>query len=177
MNKIIELPIEKIVRQIYFIRGKKVIFDKDLAELYGVDTKVLNQAVKRNIKRFPIDFMFRLNKEETNTWQGVYLRSQIVTLEQGKHIKHSPYVFTEQGVSMLSSVLKSDTAIDVNIQIMRTFTKLREIMSSNSGLRNKIEEMEKKYNKNFEIIFGAIKELLAESEGEIIENKERIGFN
>ncbi len=177
MNKIIELQIENIVSHIYFIRGKKVMFDKDLAELYRVDTKVLNQAVKRNIKRFPSDFVFRLNKEETSIWYRVYSRSQIVTLGKGQNIKYYPYVFTEQGVAMLSSILKSETAIDVNIQIMRTFTKLREIMSSNSELRNKIEEMEKKYNNNFEVIFGAIKELLAEPEEKIVENKERVGFN
>ena len=159
MNQLIELPQEKIVDRIFLIRSKKVMFDKDLAELYGVETKVLNQAVKRNSKRFPSDFMFKLDKKESEIWQKLYLRSQIVTLEPGKHIKYLPYVFTEQGIAMLSTVLKSEIAIDVNIQIIKTFTKLREIMSSNTDLRNKIEEMEKNYDKNFKVIFEHIKNI------------------
>jgi phage regulator Rha-like protein len=114
---------ELIQQKIYFLRGEKVIFDRDLAVLYGVETKVLNQAVTRNIKRFPIDFMFRLTKKETEIWQ-----SQIVTLIRGKNIKYTPIVFTEQGVAMLSSVLKSERAIQVNVQIIRTFTQMRKIL-------------------------------------------------
>jgi phage regulator Rha-like protein len=114
---------ELIQQKIYFLRGEKVIFDRDLAVLYGVETKVLNQAVTRNIKRFPIDFMFRLTKKETEIWQ-----SQIVTLIRGKNIKYTPIVFTEQGVPMLSSVLKSERAIQVNVQIIRTFTQMRKIL-------------------------------------------------
>jgi hypothetical protein len=114
---------ELIQQQIYFLRGEKVIFGRDLAVLYGVETKVLNQAVTRNIKRFPIDFMFRLTKKETEIWQ-----SQIVTLIRGKNIKYTPIVFTEQGVAMLSSVLKSERAIQVNVQIIRTFTQMRKIL-------------------------------------------------
>lgn len=176
MNQIIEIPIERIADRIFFIRGKKVMFDKDLAELYGVETKVLNQAVKRNGRRFPDDFMFKLSQKEIEVWQRVYSRSQFVTLVKGKNIKYSPYVFTEQGIAMLSSVLKSEMAIDVNIQIIRTFTKLREIMSTNSELREKIEKMEKEYGHNFEVIFKAIKKLLAEPKEEVI-SKNRIGFN
>jgi hypothetical protein len=112
---------ELIQQQIYFLRGEKVIFGRDLAVLYGVETKVLNQAVTRNIKRFPIDFMFRLTKKETEIWQ-----SQIVTLIRGKNIKYTPIVFTEQGVATLSSVLKSERAIQVNVQIIRTFTQMRK---------------------------------------------------
>jgi hypothetical protein len=177
MNEIIEVPIERIVDRIFFIRSKKVMFDKDLAELYGVETRTLNQAVKRNIKRFPTDFMFKLNQKEIEVWQNVYSRSQFVILEKGKNIKYFPYAFTEQGIAMLSSVLKSEMAIDVNIQIIRTFTKLREIMSTNSELREKIEKMEKEYGQNFAIIFKTIKKLLAEPEEEVIIQKDRIGFN
>ncbi len=181
MNQLIELPQEKIANRIFLIRNKKVMFDKDLAELYGVETKVLNQAVKRNLGRFPGDFMFKLNEIEFNVWSKNYLRSQFVTssVEHGGR-RYYPNVFTEQGIAMLSSVLKNEIAIDVNIQIIRTFTKLREIMSVNSDLRNKIEEMERKYDKNFSVIFGAIKKLLSESVEETKEgngNRVRIGFN
>jgi len=149
------------------------MFDTDLAELYGVETRVLNQAVKRNRKRFPEDFMFMLNKQEMNIWMNSSLRSQIVILKnnnnlrsqivtskRGKHLKYAPYVFTEQGVAMLSSVLNSERAIQVNIQIMRTFTKIREMLVGNKELREKIEAMEKKYDKQFKIVFEAIKKLL-----------------
>ncbi len=131
INNIVELHEEKIVNRIFLIRNKKVMFDKDLAELYGVETKVLNHAVKRNIMRFPTDFMFQLNEKESAIWSNVNLRSQIVTssLSYGGN-RYLPYVFTEQGIAMLSSVLKSETAIEVNIQIIRTFTKLREMLSS-----------------------------------------------
>lgn len=119
--------IEEIRNRIYEIRGRQVMLDKDLAELYGVETKVLNQAVRRNIKRFPDDFMFQLIQEE---WD--FLRSQIVTLKKGRgeHSKYLPYAFTEQGVSMLSSVLRSDTAIEVNIRIMRTFVAVRQYLAA-----------------------------------------------
>ncbi len=164
MDNVVRIPKERIIDRIFFIRGKKVMFDKDLAELYSVETKALNQAVKRNIRRFPSDFMFKLNQEETKTWQKIYLRSQIVTLEHGKHIKYLPYVFTEQGVAMLSSVLKSNRAIDVNIQIIRTFTKLREILSENKKLAEKLENLEKKYDSKIAEIFKAIKLLITEEE-------------
>ena len=115
------IPIEKIVNKIYIFRGVKVMLDRDLAELYGVETKVLNQAVKRNIERFPLDFMFQLDKEEFQNW-----RSQFVTSNSDKMgLRYAPFVFTEQGVAMLSSVLNSDTAIQANIQIMRTFSIVR----------------------------------------------------
>lgn len=119
--------IEEIRNRIYEIRGRQVMLDKDLAELYGVETKVLNQAVRRNIKRFPDDFMFQLIQEE---WD--FLRSQIVTLKKGRgeHSKYLPYAFTEQGVAMLSSVLRSDTAIEVNIRIMRTFVAVRQYLAT-----------------------------------------------
>ena len=165
----IMLPSERIEAKIFFIRGKKVILDTDLALLYGVETKVLNQAVRRNKKRFPEDFMFQLNSEESAA-----LRSQFVTLEnrRGKHSKYLPYVFTEQGIAMLSSVLKSERAIQVNIQIMRTFIKLRELLVTNKLLREKIERLEQKYDNNFKTIFKVIKQLLAEEE----KPKRKIGF-
>ncbi len=173
MQNIIEIPNERIVNRIFLIRGRKVMFDKDLAELYGVRTKVLNQAVKRNLERFPSDFMFQLNQEETEIWKQIYLRSQFVTLEPGKHIKYLPYVFTEQGVAMLSSVLNSRTAIDVNIQIIRTFTKFRERLSDNNKLSEKIEKMERKYDTQITKIFDVIKSLVTQKEIP----KNRIGFN
>ena len=123
MNEII--PQELIEKKIYLIRGQKVMLDRDLAALYDVETKVLNQAVKRNIKRFPLDFMFQLTQTEASDLS----RSQFVTLKKGHNIKYLPYAFTENGVAMLSGVLNSDLAITANIQIMRTFTKLRELMA------------------------------------------------
>ena len=161
-------PVETIEQKILLIRGKKVMLDKDLAALYGVETKVLNQAVKRNSNRFPDDFMFQLNWDEASELS----RSQFVTLKKGKNIKYLPYVFTENGVAMLSSVLNSERAITVNIQIMRTFTKLREMIAAHKDLEKKIEEMEKKYDHQFQIVFDAIKQLIAPPEPK----KKRIGF-
>lgn len=174
------IPIETIQQKIYLIRGEKVMFDRDLAMLYGVETKVLNQAVKRNKKRFPSDFMFQLNKKEADIFSrfqfGIFnddnSRSQIVTLKRGHNIKYSPYVFTEQGIAMLSSVLNSERAIQVNIQIMRIFTSLRKMLMTHKELREKIEAMEKKYDKKFAIIFETIKLLLKED----ATPKKRIGF-
>lgn len=172
-NKIIALvaaPVELIENKIFLIRGKKVMIDKDLAMLYGVTTKRLNEQVKRNIKRFPEDFMFRLNQAESAT----FLRSQIATLKRGQNVKYLPYVFTEQGVSMLSSVLNSEKAIQVNIQIMRTFTKIREMIISNKELRIKLEELESRTDKKFAIIFKAIANLIGSPREE--GKKEKIGF-
>ena len=134
------------------------MLDRDLAKLYQVETRTLNQAVRRNRDRFPIDFMFRL------TWQEAKnLRSQIVILEQGRYAKYRPYAFTEHGILMLSSVLNSKRAIQVNVQIMRTFTKLREMLITHQELRRKIEEMERKYDHQFGIVFKAIRQLLEPS--------------
>ncbi len=162
------VPAELIERKIYLIRNKKVMLDSDLAELYDVETKVLNQAVKRNIARFPEDFMFQLNKEEASELS----RSQFVTLKRGQNIKYLPHAFTENGVAMLSSVLNSERAIQVNIQIMRTFTKLREMFISHKDLKQKIKEMEKKYDAQFKIVFNAIKELMSPPEKQV----RKIGF-
>jgi phage regulator Rha-like protein len=143
------------------------MFDSDLAKLYEVETKVLNQAVKRNKERFPGDFCFQLNELETKN-----LRSQFVTSSYGGR-RHNPYVFTEEGVAMLSSVLISKKAVQVNIQIIRTFKKLREILSENKKLAEKIEKMEQKYDSEISTIFRVIKGLVTENE----KPKREIGFN
>ena len=163
-TKAIAIPDEIIMNQIYYIRGHKVMIDRDLANLYGVETKVLNQAVKRNIDRFPEDFMFEITRDEYDS-----LRSQIVTLEKGrgKHSKFNPYVFTEQGVAMLSSVLNSERAIKVNIQIIRIFTRIRQMLLDNTELRLEIEKIKKKldnHDKNMEVVFQYLDELLEKKE-------------
>ncbi|MFA5829989.1 MAG: ORF6N domain-containing protein [Candidatus Gracilibacteria bacterium] len=171
------IPNEIIETKIFFVRGRKVIMDKDLAILYEVPTKQLNQAVKRNISRFPEDFMFQLNESEAGVLesgidlvQANNLRSQFVTSSYGGR-RYRPYVFTEQGIAMLSSVLKSERAIQVNIQIMRTFIKLREMLSSNKALRDRIEKIEKKYDNRFKIVFKMIKQLIDEEK-----SQQGIGF-
>jgi hypothetical protein len=147
---------ENLAKLVFLIRGEKVLLDADLADLYGVATKVLNQAVKRNLDRFPEDFMFQLTPEE---WGN--MRSQIVTSSRRK-LSAVPYAFTEQGVAMLSSVLRSQRAVEVNIAIMRTFVQLRRLMDSNRDLRLRIEAMETRYDEQFSQVFDAIKQLIAE---------------
>jgi len=165
---IIAIPSERIISRIFLIRGRKTMIDRDLAELYGVETRALNQAVRRNINRFPSDFMFQLNKRETDIW-----KSQIVmSTADKKGLRRNPLVFTEQGVAMLSSVLNSNRAIQVNIQIIRTFTKLRELLATNKELREKIENMERKYDKQLRDVFGVLRELLIQEE----KPKKQIGF-
>lgn len=179
MNKsLVLIPQETVIGKIFYIRGRKVMIDRDLAEMYQVETKVLNQSTKRNIERFPSDFMFQLTQEETRQWQEWTSRSQFVTLKKGENIKYFPTVFTEQGVAMLSSVLRSPKAIQVNIQIIRTFSKLREILSENKKLAEKIERMEHKYDKHIYEIFTAIKQLKEEKRKpvEIEKPKEKMGF-
>jgi ORF6N domain len=150
------IPVEKIEKAIYLIRGEKVMLDLDLALLYGVETKELNRAVKRNLQRFPSDFMFQLTSEEAEL-----LRCQIGTLKKGRGgRRYLPYVFTEQGVAMLSSVLNSERAILVNIEIMREFVKLRQMLASNVELSRRLEELESKYNKQFRVVFDAIRQLM-----------------
>lgn len=163
------IPVEIIERKIYLIRSQKVMLDSDLAKLYGVPIKRLNEQVRRNLKRFPVDFMFQLTKEESDS-----LRSQIASLKigRGEHRKYLPYAFTENGVAMLSSVLNSERAIDVNIQIMRTFTKLREMLLTHKDLQKKIEELERKYDAQFKVVFDAIRQLMAPPEPK----KRKIGF-
>ncbi len=149
------VPIELIASKIYLMRSVKVMLDRDLAELYGVETKVLKQAVRRNIDRFPADFMFELTKEENRS-----LRSQNVTLKRGQHSKFLPFAFTELGVAMLSSVLKSERAVQVNIQIMRTFTKFREALLDNKDLRRELEEFKQVTEERFGIVFQTLDQLL-----------------
>jgi len=149
---------ENILEKIYLIRGQKVMLDRDLAEMYGVEVRALNQAIKRNVIRFPDDFMFQLTKEENDS-----LRSQFVILEKGRHTKYLPFAFTEQGVAMLSSVLNSETAIQVNIQIIRLFTKMKQLILDNKDLWMKIEKIEQHLVKNDEeikTIFAYLKKLL-----------------
>ena len=185
MNKQIKIsliPSERILSGILFVRGKKVMMDRDLAELYGVKTKVLNQAVKRNLERFPTDFMFQLTKKELENLICQFgtssIRSQIVTLSlgHGQHRKYLPYAFTEQGVAMLSSVLNSQRAIMMNIQIIRTFTQLRELLATNTKLRIKIEKMEKKYDNQLRQVFDVLKQLLMKKTPKQDKPKAQIGF-
>jgi ORF6N domain len=159
---------EKIERVIYLIRSEKVMLDRDLALLYEVETKVLNRAVKRNLQRFPSDFMFQLTTEEAEN-----LRCQIGTssLRHGGR-RYLPYVFTEQGVAMLSTVLNSERAILVNIEIMRAFVKLRQMLASNAELSRRLEELEGKYDKQFRVVFDAIRQLMTTP----VRDRKQIGF-
>lgn len=160
------IPQEIIQSKIFLIRGKKVMFDKDLAALYGVKTEQLTRQVRRNIDRFPNDFLLQLTSEEFKNLIRHFGRSS------WGGTRKLPFAFTEHGILMLSSVLNSPRAIQVNIQIMRTFTKLREMLSSHVELKRKIEEMEKKYDYQFKVVFDAIKKLLGPPE----KSKESIGF-
>ena len=152
------VPAELIQRKIIVLREEKVMIDRDLAELYGVETKQLKRAVRRNLHRFPSDFMFELSREEYNS-----LRSQFGTLKRGTHSKYLPMTFTEQGVAMLSSVLNSDRAIEVNIAIMRAFVQLRKISSSHKQLAQKLREIEARledHDESIDAIFEAIQQLM-----------------
>jgi hypothetical protein len=151
MRDVTIIPAERIEQSIYQIRGCKVMLDRDLAALYGVETKRLKEQVRRNIDRFPDDFMFVLNQEEMAKW-----RSQIATsISDRMGLRHAPMAFTEQGVAMLSSVLNSKRAIDVNIAIIRTFVKLRQILESHVKLARKLADMEAKYDEQFQVVFDA----------------------
>jgi len=148
------VSVARIERAILMIRGEKVLLDQDLAELYGVETKVLVQATKRNIDRFPGDFMFQLSAEEFSD-----LKSQIVTSSWGGR-RTAPYAFTEQGVAMLSSVLRSPRAVQVNVEIMRTFVRLRRMLESHADLARKLEALERKYDRQFKVVFDAIRKIM-----------------
>jgi len=162
---------EVIVSKIYMIRDQKVMVDRDLGELFGIETKVLKQAVKRNIKRFPIDFMFELTNEEFQNW-----RSQFVTSNSDiMGLRYPPFCFTEQGVTMLSCILNSQRAIDTNIRIIRVFSKMREMLLTHKDILIKLEQFEKQIVKNSEdiqLIFDALKQLLSPPQ----EPRKRIGF-
>jgi len=161
------VPPKRIEGHIYLLRGHKVMLSNDLAELYGVEPRVLVQAVKRNIDRFPDDFMFQLTKEEYGN-----LKSRIVISSWGGSRRATPYAFTEQGVAMLSSILRGKRAAHVNIEIMRTFVRLRQLLSSNAGLARKLDNLEKKYDRQFRAVFDAIRELMAPP----LPNRRKIGF-
>jgi hypothetical protein len=172
----IMIPEEVIISKIYYIRDQKVMIDRDLAELYGVATRVLNQAVRRNIKRFPEDFMFQMTAEELKNW-----KSQIViSNKENMGIRKPPLVFTEQGVAMLSSVLNSETAINVNIQIIRIFTKIRKMLESQKAILEKLENLElkdKEHEKNIMLIFEYLKQLEKLKQEELEQkSRKRIGF-
>jgi len=162
------LPVEVIAKKIHLIRDEKVMLDYDLAELYGVEVKQLKRQVRRNIERFPADFMFELTVAEEKM-----LRRQFGTLKRGAHSKYLSYAFTEHGILMLSSVLNSERAVKINIQIMRTFTQMRRMMLSYKDLKEKIEKMESKYDKQFRIVFMALKQLL---EPKPVPQQRKMGF-
>jgi hypothetical protein len=178
------IPAERIAQVILLIRGEKVMLSHDLALLYGVEPRTLVQAVKRNIERFPDDFMFQLNWEEVTllTSQDVTqrpippkaARSQFVILESGKNPKYRPYAFTEQGVAMLSSVLRSPQAVAVNVEIMRAFVRLRQMLSSHAELARKVEALENKYDGQFKVVFDALRQLMQPPPAK---QKRTIGFH
>jgi hypothetical protein len=156
----VSVPVERIEKAIYLIRGEKVMLDRDLAKLYEIPTKAFKQAVRRNIDRFPNDFMFVLDRIEFEAW-----RSQFVTSKSDlRGLRHPPMAFTEQGVAMLSSVLNSARAVQVNIAIMRTFVRLRQMLTSNADLGRKLAEMEQKYDRQFKVVFDAIRQLMIPTE-------------
>ncbi len=171
------LDTKSIEKQIFLIRGRKVMLSFHLSVLYATETKALIQAVKRNLDRFPDDFMFQLSLEELES-----LRSQNVTLEgtgKGQHLKYLPYAFTQEGVAMLSSILRSSRAVQVNIAIMRAFVKLRELMSEHRELADKINSLEKRYDAQFKVVFNSIRELIKAKPKDLIEisvPKRKIGF-
>jgi hypothetical protein len=172
MSKAIIITEKTIESKIYFIRGQKVMMDADLAEMYGVETKRLKEQVKRNLDRFPEDFMFELTAKEAEDFS----RSQFATLKRGYNIKYLPYAFTEHGVLMLSSVLRSEQATAVNIRIMRVYSKMKELLTLNKDILLKLEKLERssdKHDKEIQLIFSYIKKLI---EQPVKEKTTRIGF-
>jgi hypothetical protein len=172
----VSIPDEVIVSKIYLVRGVKVMLDRDLADLYGIDTKALKQSVRRNNKRFPLDFMFEMSTDEFHEW-----RSQFVTSKTDRMgLRYPPFCFSEHGVLMLSSVLNSDRAIDVNIQIIRIFTKMRQLLSTHKDILLQLELMEQKiaeHDHNIILIFEYIKELEKEKlQNSEQQNRKKIGF-
>ncbi|MBB5647907.1 ORF6N domain-containing protein [Pedobacter cryoconitis] len=158
-HKPITISDELIINKIYLIRGQKIMIDRDLAEMYGVETRVLNQAIKRNEKRFPADFMFQLSAVELSDWKS----QNVISNKEKMGLRKLPYAFTEQGVAMLSSVLNSETAIEVNIQIIRIFTRVRQLLTDHTELRLEVEKIKKKLDnqdKNMEVVFQYLDELL-----------------
>ena len=165
------IPAERIEKAILSIRGEKVMLDSDLAELYGVETRVLNQAVKRNTGRFPVDFMFQLSAEEAETVRRS--RSQSVILKRGENIKYLPYVFTEHGALMLANVLNSERAAQTSVMVVRAFVRLRQMLASNAELARKLAALENKYDAQFKVVFDAIRRLMSPPEPK----RREIGFH
>jgi phage regulator Rha-like protein len=165
------LPDEAVMNKIYLVRGKKIMLDRDLAELYGVETKVLKQAVRRNLNRFPEDFMFEMNKSELENWRTQFASSK----EDRQGLRYAPFCFTEQGVTMLSCILNSERAIAVNIQIIRIFTRMREMLLTHKDILLKLEQLEKKvtgHDEDIRLIFEYLKQLLTPPQ----EPRAKIGF-
>jgi hypothetical protein len=172
-----KMQLQVIQTKIYEVKGQKVMLDYDLAELYEVQTKNLNLAVKRNLKRFPLDFMFQLTKVEWEQIISQRLQNETLEKGRGKYSKYLPHAFTEQGVAMLSGILKSEKAIDVNIVIMRAFIALKQFALTNIELNNKLKELEKTYNKQFKDVYEAINYLIQKDKQEISQKeRKQIGY-
>ena len=164
------IPIERLERTIYFIRGERVILAADLAKLYGVTTKRLNEQVKRNRQRFPDDFMFQLTRDEADSIR--LSRSQFATLKRGQNIKYLPYAFTEHGAIMAANILNSERAVQASVAVVRAFVRLRQMIASNTELARKLAELEKKYDTQFKVVFDAIRQLMTPPEPK----RKQIGF-
>ncbi len=164
------VPVERIALSIHVVRGQKVIVDADLARIYGVPTKRLNEAVRRNMERFPADFMFQLTKDEAVEWHR--LRSQFATLKRGQHLKYRPYAFTEHGAIMAATVLNSPQAVQMSLFVVRAFVKMRDALAGHRELARKLEALEKKYDARFKVVFEAIRQLMAEPQPP----RKQIGF-
>lgn len=165
----VTIPMERIERAILLIRGEKVMLDSDLAAIYGVETKRVNEQVRRNFNRFPPDFMFQLTAKE-----GDFLRSQFATLKRGQHRKYLPYAFTEHGALMLANVLNSERAAQTSVQVFRAFVWLRQLLASNAELARKLAALERKYDAQFRVVFEAIRELMTPPEPP---KRREIGFH
>lgn len=176
MNDKSLIPVERIEASIYRIRGESVMLDRIWQNFIRVSTSVFNQAVKRHRHRFPADFMFQLTKDEAEEWwlavNANRLRSQSVILKRGQHLKYNPHAFTEHGILMLSSVLNSERAIEVNIEIMRAFVRLRQMLLSDAELSRRLDEVERKYDRQFKVVFDAIRKLMSPPP----RNRKEIGF-
>ena len=162
------IPVERIERAIYLIRGEKVMLDRDLAVLYGVETRILKRAVRRNIDRFPKDFMFVLNATEFKNWRSQF----VISNSERQGLRHPPMAFTEHGILMLSSVLNSKRATQVNIEIMRAFVRLRQMIASNVEFSRRLDELESKYDRQFKVVFDALRQIMTPTRTK----HSRIGF-
>src|SRR6185503_14781774 len=162
------IPVERIERAIYLIRGEKVMLDRDLAALYGVETRILKRAVRRNLDRFPNDFMFVLSAAEFRNWRSQF----VISNSERQGLRHPPMAFTEHGILMLSSVLNSQRAIQVNIEIMRAFVRLRQMLASNVEFSQRLDELESKYDHQFKAVFDALRQLMTPTPA----RQTRIGF-